>query len=131
MGRRMPKDPETQQDMSEYFLGIDVGYSRRRATTGLCLITINKDLFKWQCLNTGTEHSRRQQILEELLPDGVTLTGVGIDGPLAANYSQSTDTGLPTRCFPEVFSNPVANPEPPIPGPAKTFTIMPPPWPGW
>ena len=85
VGRRMPKDPETQQDMSEYFLGIDVGYSRRRATTGLFLITINKDLFKWQCLNTGTEHSRRQQILEELLPDGVNLTGVGIDGPLAAN----------------------------------------------
>ena len=45
--------------------------------------------------------------------------------------SQSTDTGLLMRYFPEGFSNPVANLELPIPESAKTFTIMPTPWPGW
>ena len=81
----VPKEPENQQDVPECFLGIDVGYSRRRHSTGLCLITIAEDQFQWQCRNTGTKDSQRKKSLQELLTDGANLTGVGIDGPLATN----------------------------------------------
>ena len=51
----VPKGPGTQRDMPQCFLGIDVGYSRRRPTTGLCLITIDQDRFQWQCHNTWAD----------------------------------------------------------------------------
>ena len=70
--------------MTECFLGIDAGYSRRRPTTGLCLITIDKDRFRRECLNTGTKDCRRRESLLKLLPPGANLIGLGIDGPLAS-----------------------------------------------
>ena len=70
--------------MTECFLGIDVGYSGHRPTTGLCLITIDEDRFRWECCNTGTEVARRQKSLQELLPAEANLVAVGIDGPLAS-----------------------------------------------
>ena len=75
---------EAWKDMPECFLGIDVGYSLRRPTTGLCLLTIDSDRFQWQCRNTGTEDSERRESLQELLPAGTNLHAVGIDGPLAS-----------------------------------------------
>ena len=54
--------------MPEYYLGIDVGYSESRRTTGLCLITIDQTSLQWRCCNTGTEESERWEDLRSLVP---------------------------------------------------------------
>ena len=70
--------------MPEYYLGIDVGYSQRRPTTGLCLITVDHAHLRWSDRhNTGTEEDRRLRDLKSLVPKDTSLAGVGIDGPLA------------------------------------------------
>ena len=71
--------------MPEHYLGIDVGYSESRRTTGLCLITIDQTSLQWRCCNTGTEESEPWEDLRSLVPKGTSLAGVGIDGPLARN----------------------------------------------
>lgn len=63
-------------------LGIDVGYSKTRRSTGLCLLTITPTTIRWQCFNTGTDESLRLQDLRSLVPRETHLLGVGIDGPL-------------------------------------------------
>ena len=68
--------------MPEYYLGIDVGYSEHRPSTGLCLITVGQAYFSWRCLNTGTDRDERLRSLRNLIPRGTALSGVGIDGPL-------------------------------------------------
>ena len=69
----------------EYALGIDVGYSKRRRSTGLCLLKISGGVLSWQCLNTGTKECQRLQDLRDLVPKGTHLLGVGIDGPLTSS----------------------------------------------
>ena len=66
----------------EYALGIDVGYSERRRSTGLCLLKICRGALSWECLNTGTNECDRLKDLRDLIPKGTHLLGVGIDGPL-------------------------------------------------
>ena len=68
--------------MTEHYLGIDVGYSERKPTTGLCLITLEQDQFSWECLITSANERKRTQDLRSLMSGGKTLHGVGIDGPL-------------------------------------------------
>ena len=68
--------------MPKHYLGIDVGYDRRRRSTGLCLITVHRANFIWECLNTSTDRDERLQDLRNLIPRNTTLSGVGIDGPL-------------------------------------------------
>ena len=68
--------------MTEHVLGVDVGYSRDRRTTGLCLISIDADSVRWQCFNTFTDRDQRIHDLKRLIPEGASLLGVGIDGPL-------------------------------------------------
>ena len=90
--------------MNEYYLGIDVGFSPKRRTTGLCLITIKDPIIRWECRNTHTKDSLRLAALRELVPDGVTLLGVGIDGPIAKNleiveHYRSADSLLSRGCF--------------------------------
>ena len=75
--------------MPEYYLGIDVGYSESRRTTGLCLLTIDQSSLQWRCCNTGTEESERWEDLRSLVPKGTSLAGVGIDGPLAKNLRKA------------------------------------------
>ena len=69
--------------MPEHYLGIDVGWSRRHATTGLCLITLDPDGFQWECRNSTTSEDERKDDLRSLIHNGTALTGVGIDGQLA------------------------------------------------
>lgn len=69
--------------MAECYLGIDVGWSKKRDTTGLCLITLDQDGFRLECRNTGTPQARRRKDLKELIERGTVLNGVGIDGQLA------------------------------------------------
>ena len=66
----------------QYALGIDVGYSKRRRSTGLCLLEVTPTSIRWQCLNTGTAEDQRLKDLRNLVPCGAHLLGVGIDGPL-------------------------------------------------
>ena len=75
--------------MPDYALGIDVGYSANRPTTGLCLITLDGGLLNWKCLNVHTDCVSRRQGLGWLIPQGVTLMGVGIDGPLAPSLRKA------------------------------------------
>ena len=69
----------------ECYLGIDVGFSDSRPTTGLCLLTLSEGRLRWRCRNTGTEESKRLEDLRELVPAGTRLSGVGIDGPLGSS----------------------------------------------
>ena len=66
----------------QYALGIDVGYSKRRRSTGLCLLEVAPSSIRWQCVNTGTDESQRLKDICDLVPRGTRLLGVGIDGPL-------------------------------------------------
>ena len=66
----------------QYALGIDVGYSKNRRSTGLCLLEVTPTSIRWRCVNTGTAENQRLTDLRDLMPRGVRLLGVGIDGPL-------------------------------------------------
>ena len=70
--------------MPEYALGIDVGYSQSRSSTGLCLLTLDEPCIRWDFCNTCTRDSHRRVDLQSLVPCGTTLLGVGVDGPLAS-----------------------------------------------
>ena len=76
--------------MTEYYLGIDVGHSQTKPTTGLCLITLEHGQLRWHCLNTGSQKAQRLADLMSLIPEGATISAVGIDGPLATDF-QLTD----------------------------------------
>ena len=67
---------------TQFALGIDVGYSKARRSTGLCLLEVTPSTLRWQCLNTGADESLRIKDLRALVPRGTRLLGVGIDGPL-------------------------------------------------
>ena len=74
--------------MVEHFLGIDVGYSQRRPTTGLCLLELNQGRLDWECCNIGLDDAARRRDLQRLIPQGTGISAVGIDGPLAKNLVQ-------------------------------------------
>ena len=69
-------------ETGQYALGIDVGYSKKRRSTGLCLLEVSPTSVRWTCVNTGTAEDQRLQDLRNLVPRGTRLLGVGIDGPL-------------------------------------------------
>lgn len=72
--------------MPEYYLGIDVGCSPTKYTTGLCLITLEHGHFRWLCRNTSGQKARRLADLRCLIPEGTTISAVGIDGPLTTDF---------------------------------------------
>lgn len=71
-----------QSESVQYALGIDVGYSKNRRSTGLCLLEVAPTTIRWRCVNTGTAESQRLKDLRDIVPAGARLLGVGIDGPL-------------------------------------------------
>ena len=73
---------KTAQEETKYALGIDVGYSEKRRSTGLCLLELTPSTLRWRCFNTGTDEALRLNDLRALIPHGINLLGVGIDGPL-------------------------------------------------
>lgn len=73
---------ENHPQNTQYTLGIDVGYSNTRRSTGLCLLEVTPSTLRWYCLNTGTEEAQRLEDIRALVPRGTRLFGVGIDGPL-------------------------------------------------
>ncbi len=96
--------------MPEFYLGIDVGYSKPYATTGLCLITLDQDRLWWECRNATTDECERTDDLRALIPYNAVLRGVGIDGPLCrglgpVNHYRAAEAmlnhaGIRERCNP-------------------------------
>ena len=58
--------------MTESYLGIDVGFCKARRTTGLCLLTLNRDCLEWICRKTGSDKPQRRKDLRELIPRAPT-----------------------------------------------------------
>lgn len=63
-------------------LGIDVGYSAKKATTCLCLLDWDSEAIRIDCRNAMTDEEDRRKALRHLLPAGIHLSSVAIDGPL-------------------------------------------------
>ena len=92
------------QNKTQYALGIDVGYSKNRRSTGLCLLEVSPTTLRWRCLNTGTNEALRLKDLRNLVPHGTHLLGVGIDGPLTpdlhiVSHYRSSDALLTRGVF--------------------------------
>src|SRR3989441_6507508 len=64
-------------------LGIDVGYSARRKTTGFCALSWDARTVRWRCENAGVDERNRHDTLRRVLPEAQRqLLAVAIDGPL-------------------------------------------------
>src|SRR5438034_4649513 len=64
-------------------LGIDVGYSARRKTTGFCALSWDARAVRWRCENAGVDERNRHDTLRRVLPAAQRqLLAVAIDGPL-------------------------------------------------
>lgn len=62
-------------------LGIDVGWSAKKPTTGLCLVEWTNREISLHCCEAGVDNDDRQKKLDRLIR-GRRLLAVGIDGPL-------------------------------------------------
>ena len=80
----------------ESVLGIDVGFSERKRTTGLCLLTVEgphvRDI---QLRRVKTDCDSRSRDLLELIPRGTQLAMLAMDGPLMPGLSY--DANIPYR----------------------------------
>jgi len=63
-------------------LGIDVGFSERRATTCLCLLEWSDNLVRLAFRKVGTDAHARSAALTSLIRKSMHLAAVAIDGPL-------------------------------------------------
>lgn len=64
-------------------VGIDVGYSARRATTGFCAITWDAGEVDWTWANARTCVADRTRVLDAVLAGGDrAVAAVAVDGPL-------------------------------------------------
>jgi len=64
-------------------LGIDVGYSERRATTGLCVLAWGPRDVTWTVARARRDEADRRTALQRLLGgDRSPVLAVGVDGPL-------------------------------------------------
>jgi len=64
-------------------LGIDVGFSQKRKTTGLCSLWWDEESIDWRCEVAGTDEASRLLALERLtLSRSSVIDAVAIDGPL-------------------------------------------------
>ena len=82
----MPRSPEDRVDslpVAGRVLGIDVGYSRSRATTGICRLEWDASRVDWRCVTAETnEASRLAQLAALGLTRETPVEVVAIDGPL-------------------------------------------------
>ncbi len=63
-------------------LGIDVGYSQDRTSTGICLLSWTEKQISWCLRLTGSTSVSREADLRDVISKGKHILGVGIDGPL-------------------------------------------------
>jgi hypothetical protein len=72
----------------ERVLGIDVGFSERKRTTGLCLLTVEGSYVRdIQLRRVKTDCDSRSRELLELIPRGTHLAMLAVDGPLIPGLS--------------------------------------------
>jgi hypothetical protein len=64
-------------------LGIDVGYSKKQKTTGLCLLKWEGSRVELTLENIATEEGERRAAIRSILREVPKLAAVAIDGPLA------------------------------------------------
>lgn len=80
----------------ESVLGIDVGFSKRKRTTGLCLLTVEGTFLKdIQTRRAKTDCESRNHELLELIPNGAHLAMAAVDGPLMPGLSY--EVNIPYR----------------------------------
>lgn len=70
-------------------LGIDVGYSLTRKTTGFCALAWDESMIGWRCANAGSDEAGRLNSLAQVLPNGQRrVLAVGLDGPLRPELAE-------------------------------------------
>lgn len=67
-------------------LGIDVGYSERKRSTGFCVLSWDAEKILVRLQRTTSDAQRRRAALADLLPYELPLLAVAIDGPLAHGF---------------------------------------------
>lgn len=68
-------------------LGIDVGYSSKKRSTGLCILHWGPHTLGFRFERTKTPEFARRQAIRELV-GGMSLLGAAIDGPLALDLRE-------------------------------------------
>src|SRR2546425_12996541 len=64
-------------------LGIDVGYSARRKTTGFCALSWDARTVRWRCENASVDERNRHDTLLRVLPAAQRhLLAVATHGPV-------------------------------------------------
>jgi hypothetical protein len=65
-------------------LGIDVGYSTRRPTTGFCCLWWDAERVNWTCANAGVDEDKRLAAFRKVTAchEQVGVLSVAVDGPL-------------------------------------------------
>ncbi|MBA7599670.1 hypothetical protein ES703_06707 [subsurface metagenome] len=89
---KLPSEERSMSDTdSEYgaVLGIDVGWSLKKPTTGLCLIEWSNQEIDVRCCQARADEDDRLRKLGQLT-EGKKLLGVGIDGPLIPKLELTT-----------------------------------------
>lgn len=68
-----------------FVLGIDVGFSRHRATTCFCLLSWDEKWVSFECQLASAHNEERKRALLCLVQEGTVLQAIAIDGPLVKN----------------------------------------------
>lgn len=72
-------------------LGIDVGFSRKRRTTGFCWLEWDQDRVAWRCAKAGTDEADRARALSRVSGGMANeVAAVAIDGPLRPGLEVKT-----------------------------------------
>jgi hypothetical protein len=75
--------------MNGTVLGIDVGYSLSRKTTGFCTLQWDDQTIHWRCLNASSDDIDRLAVLKALLPtEPRRVLAIAIDGPLRPHLAE-------------------------------------------
>jgi len=89
---RLPSGERSQSDIDSNHgtvLGIDVGWSSKKPTTGLCLIEWSNQEIDVRCCQARADEDDRVKKLDQLT-EGRKLLCVGIDGPLIPKLELTT-----------------------------------------
>jgi hypothetical protein len=80
-------------------LGIDVGYSPTKPTTGLCALSWTATEVSWRCANATLSPTDRLRAVAEVLPDHAPVLAVAIDGPLRPGLAVDTQRYRAAECL--------------------------------
>jgi hypothetical protein len=78
-------------------VGLDVGYSETKASTGLCALSWNGAAVTWVCVNARTDDAHRKATLMSVAPLDQRVLAAGVDGPLVPGLVPHSGTGRVKR----------------------------------